>query len=140
MLQVIRKYKFLGVALFDMVGSYAVASMVGSKFGANPIFSGLMAIPLGIATHALFRIETPLTKFFTDADNPHKYHGLIIGSGAMALTKALFSKSLIYSANVGLGTAIVASLYMAEHGHDLPPSLKRKAFRSYMKYQMWKNS
>lgn len=140
MLQQVRKYKFLGVAVFDMVGSYAIASMVGSKFGANSVFSGLMSIPLGIATHLLFQIETPLTRFFTDPDNPHKYHGLAIGGGAMVLTKALLSKPLIYSANVGLGTAIVASLYMNEYGHDLPPSLKRKAFRSYMKYQRWKNS
>lgn len=137
MLELIRSHKILGIAVVDMIGSFAVTYLIGGKFGMNQIFSGLMSIPIGIVTHMVMGIDTPLTEFFK-SDSPHKYHGLFVGLGASLLSK-IFTET-ITSANIGLVAGIASTLYMKEYGHNLPSSVNKQLMRYYMKYLRWKNS
>ena len=129
----IREYKFLGLAIFDLVGSIAVSSFIGSTLGFDPIFSGLISVPGSVAIHIIVGSDTTLTKFFK-SDSPHKYHGLIIGTGVGIISKTLIGTSNITSTNVGLSTGIISTMYMRQYGHELPPKLQRKLLKLYLKY------
>jgi len=129
----LRENKFLGLAIIDLVGSIGVSSFIGSTLGFDPIFSGLISVPGSVAIHIIAGTDTTLTKFYK-SDSPHKYHGLIIGTGAGIISKVLVGTSNISSANVGLSTGILATMYMREYGHQLPPKLHRKLLKLYLKY------
>ena len=76
----LRTYKVFDVAIFDMGASMLGASFIGSRFGYDPIFSGLISVPLSIGLHMLVNVDTELTRFYK-SDSPHKYHGVGIGAG-----------------------------------------------------------
>lgn len=115
----IRKYKILGVAGFDMIGSFVVASLVGRQFGQDELLSGLLSIPIGIFSHMLVGTETPLTKFATEG-GVHRYHAMGIGAGSYFASKYGLGFNDVVSANIGLTCAITSALYMAEFGHRNP--------------------
>ena len=129
----LREYKFLGLAIVDLVGSIAVSSFIGSTLGFDPLLSGLISVPGSVAIHIIAGTDTTLTKFYK-SDSPHRFHGLIIGTTAGIISKALIGSSNITSANVGLSTGILATMYMREYGHELPPKLQRKLLKLYLKY------
>ena len=129
----LREYKFLGLAILDLVGSIAVSSFIGSTLGFDPIFSGLISVPGSVAIHIIAGTDTALTKFYK-SDSPHRFHGLIIGTGAGIISKVLIGTSNITSANVGLSTGILATMYMRQYNHALPPKLQRKLLKLYLKY------
>ena len=128
----LRTYKVFDVAVFDMGTSMLTSSFIGSRFGYDPIFSGLISIPLSVGLHILFDVQTELTKFY-QSDNPHKYHGVGIGAG-LGLASYMYGATNINSVNIGLGTCIVSTLYMKKYGHNLPPKLKRWLMKKYIKY------
>lgn len=138
MLEYIRSHKILGMAVFDLAGSMIVSSVIGGRFGANALFSGLISIPISVVSHILFGVDTELTRFYR-SDSPHKYHGAYLGTIA-GVTSKMFGYSTISSANIGLIFGIVSTMYMKEYGHGLPPKLNRKLLRYYMKYQRWKST
>ena len=128
----LRTYKMFDVAIFDMGASMLGASFIGSRLGYDPIFSGLISVPLSIGLHMLVNVETELTRFYK-SDSPHKYHGIGIGAG-VGLVSYMLGGSNIYSANIGLGTGIASTLYMKKYGHALPPKLKRWLMKKYIKH------
>ena len=65
----LREYKFLGLAILDLVGSIAVSSFIGSTLGFDPIFSGLISVPGSVAIHIIAGTDTALTKFYK-SDSP----------------------------------------------------------------------
>jgi hypothetical protein len=129
----LRENKFLGLAILDLVGSIAVSSFIGSTLGFDPIFSGLISVPGSVAIHIIAGTDTTLTKFYK-SDSPHKYHGVAIGTGVGIISKALVGTSNITSANIGLSTGILATMYMRQYNHSLPPKLQRKLLKLYLKY------
>jgi energy-converting hydrogenase Eha subunit A len=129
----LRENKFLGLAILDMVGSIGVSAFIGSRLGFDPLLSGLISIPGSVAIHIITGTETTLTKFFK-SDSPHKYHGLIIGTGIGIISKKVIGSSNITSTNIGLSTGILATMYMRAYGHKLPPKLQRKLLKLYLKY------
>ena len=128
----IREYKFLGLAILDLVGSIAVSSFIGSTLGFDPIFSGLISVPGSVAIHIIAGSDTTLTKFYK-SDSPHRFHGVAIGTTVGIISKVV-GASNITSANIGLSTGILATLYMREYNHALPPKLQRKLLKLYLKY------
>lgn len=132
-INILRENKFLGLAVFDLVGSVAVSSFLGSKLGFDPIFSGLISIPASVAIHIVVGSDTVMTKFFK-SDSPHKFHGVAIGTGIGLTSQLLFGTTSINSINIGLSTGIISTLYMRQYGHRLPPALERKLLRLYMRY------
>jgi energy-converting hydrogenase Eha subunit A len=129
----LRENKFLGLAILDLVGSICVTAFIGSRLGFDPILSGLISVPGSVAIHIITGTETALTTFYK-SDSPHKYHGLIIGTGVGIISKVLIGTSNITSTNVGLSTGILATMYMRAYGHELPPKLQRKLLKLYLKY------
>jgi len=129
----LRENKFLGLAIIDLIGSIGVSSFIGSRLGFDPILSGLISVPGSVAIHIITGTETALTKFYK-SDSPHKYHGLIIGTGVGIISKTLIGTSNITSTNVGLSTGIISTMYMRQYGHELPPKLQRKLLKLYLKY------
>jgi len=129
----LREYKFLGLAIVDLVGSIAVSSFIGSTLGFDPLLSGLISVPGSVAIHIIAGTDTTLTEFFK-SDSPHKFHGLAIGTTVGIISKLLVGASNITSANVGLSTGILATLYMRQYNHALPPKLQRKLLKLYFKY------
>jgi energy-converting hydrogenase Eha subunit A len=129
----LRENKFLGLAILDLVGSIGVTAFIGSRLGFDPLLSGLISVPGSVAIHIIVGSDTTLTKFFK-SDSPHKYHGLIIGTGAGIISKTLIGSSNITSTNVGLSIGIISTMYMRQYGHELPPKLQRKLLKLYLKY------
>ena len=129
----LRENKFLGLAIVDLVGSIAVSSFIGSTIGFDPLLSGLISVPGSVAIHLITGTETALTTFYK-SDSPHRFHGVAIGTGAGVITKVLYGTSNITSAKVGLSTGILATMYMRQYGHGLPPKLHRKLLKLYLKY------
>ena len=129
----LRENKFLGLAILDMVGSIGVSAFIGSILGFDPLLSGLISIPGSVAIHIIAGTETTLTKFFK-SDSPHKYHGLIIGTGFGIISKKVIGTSNITSTNIGLSIGIISTMYMRAYGHELPPKLQRKLLKLYLKY------
>lgn len=127
----LRSYKVFDVALFDMAGSMLGSSFIGSRLGYDPIFSGLVSVPISIGLHMLVNVETELTRFYR-SDSPHKYHGVAIGS-LVGIGSYMVGVSNINSVNLGLGTTIVSTMYMKKYGHDLPPRLKRWLIKKYIR-------
>jgi hypothetical protein len=119
-INILRENKFLGLAVFDLVGSIAVSSFIGSRLGFDPIFSGLISIPISVAIHIVAGSDTILTNFFR-SDSPHRYHGLAIGTATGIVSQLLLCTTGINSINVGLGIGILSTLYMRQYGHELPP-------------------
>ena len=119
-INILRENKFLGLAVFDLVGSVVVSSFIGSRLGFDPIFSGLISIPISIPVHVMFGSETALTNFFL-SDSPHKYHGLALGIGIGLMSKLVINTTDINSINIGLGVGILSTLYMRQFGHEFPP-------------------
>jgi hypothetical protein len=132
-INILRENKFLGLAILDLVGSIGVSSFIGSTLGFDPILSGLISVPGSVAIHIIAGTETTLTKFYK-SDSPHKYHGLIIGTGFGIISKVFIGTSNITSTNIGLSTGIISTMYMRQHGHGLPPKLQRKLLKLYLKY------
>ena len=128
----LRENKFLGLAIVDLVGSIAVSSFIGSTLGFDPIFSGLISVPGSVAIHIIAGSDTTLTKFYK-SDSPHRFHGVAIGTTVGIISKVV-GASNITSANIGLSTGILATLYMRQYGHELPPKLQRKLLKLYLKY------
>ena len=128
----LRTYKMFDVAIFDMGASMLGASFIGSRLGYDPIFSGLISVPLSIGLHMLVNVETELTRFYK-SDSPHKYHGIAIGAG-VGVASYMLGSSNINSVNIGLGTSIASTLYMKQYGHNLPPKLKRWLMKKYIKH------
>ena len=129
----LRENKFLGLAILDLVGSIGVSSFIGSSLGFDPLLSGLISVPGSVAIHIIAGSDTALTRFYK-SDSPHRYHGLIIGTGVGIISKVLIGSSNITSTNVGLSTGILATMYMRAYGHELPPKLQRKLLKLYLKY------
>ena len=125
----LRTYKVFDIAIFDMGASMLGSSFIGSRLGYDPIFSGLISVPLSIGLHMMVNVET---KFY-QSDSPHKYHGILIGTG-VGLTSYMLGGTNINSVNIGLGTSIASTLYMKKFGHDLPPKLKRWLIKKYIKH------
>ena len=128
----LRENKFLGLAIVDLVGSIAVSSFIGSTLGFDPLFSGLISVPGSVAIHIIAGSDTTLTKFYK-SDSPHRFHGVAIGTTVGIISKVV-GASNITSANIGLSTGILATLYMRQYGHELPPKLQRKLLKLYLKY------
>ena len=128
----LRENKFLGLAIVDLVGSIAVSSFIGSTLGFDPLFSGLISVPGSVAIHIIAGSDTTLTKFYK-SDSPHRFHGFAIGTTAGIISKVV-GASNITSANIGLSTGILATLYMRQYNHSLPPKLQRKLLKLYLKY------
>jgi len=129
----LRENKFLGLAIIDLVGSIGVSAFIGSTLGFDPILSGLISVPGSVAIHIITGTETTLTKFFK-SDSPHKFHGLIIGTGFGIISKKVIGTSNITSTNIGLSIGIISTMYMRQYGHGLPPKLQRKLLKLYLKY------
>jgi hypothetical protein len=128
----LRTYKVFDIAIFDMGSSILGSSFLGSRLGYDPIFSGLISVPLSIGLHMLVNVETELTRFYK-SDSPHKYHGIAIGAG-IGVASYMLGSSNINSVNIGLGTSIASTLYMKQYGHNLPPKLKRWLMKKYIKH------
>ena len=135
MMEYLRSHKFIGMAVFDLVGSMLVSGFIGRRFGADALFSSLISIPLSIVTHMVLGSDTELTRFY-QSDSPHRYHGVYIGVMAGIVSK-MTGYSTLASTNVGLATSIVSTLYMKEYAHNLPPKVNKLLLRYYMKYQRW---
>jgi hypothetical protein len=129
----LRENKFLGLAILDLVGSIGVTSFIGSRLGFDPLLSGLISVPGSVAIHIIAGTETTLTKFFK-SDSPHKFHGLIIGTGFGIISKKFIGTSNLTSTNIGLSVGIISTMYMRQYGHELPPKLQRKLLKLYLKY------
>jgi ABC-type phosphate transport system permease subunit len=129
----LRENKFLGLAILDLVGSIGVTSFIGSRLGFDPLLSGLISVPGSVAIHIITGTDTTLTKFYK-SDSPHKFHGLIIGTGVGIISKTLIGTSNLTSTNIGLSIGIISTMYMREYGHRLPQKLQRKLLKLYLKY------
>lgn len=52
----------IDVAAFDVIASILAMMIVAGWLGIPRYIGALLAIPLGVVTHLLFKIDTPLTK------------------------------------------------------------------------------
>jgi hypothetical protein len=138
----IRTYRLLGLPIIDVVGGLFITSIAGQlllgRFNNGIIFNGLMAIPLGIAAHMAFGIETPLSIFIKEQPDM-LLHSIGIGAGTGVLSKVI-GVSNGSSMTIGLGTSISALIYMFNWGHSLPRKpIKKAMIKGYLKYMKIKN-
>lgn len=136
MINTLRKPKFLGIAIFDLVGSFVSTGIVGKYFipqGNNGlILGGLLSVPLSVAIHVLADVSTPLTDFVTSG-NIHLLHAGIIGTGSGFISR-IAGNSNMTNFNVALFSSILSAMYMSEYGHGLPKYVRKKLFKLYMMY------
>lgn len=133
-LDTVRSNKILGIALFDLLGSFAVFGAIGNRvLGTNYITAGLMSVPISVLIHHLSGVPTPLSDFVTSG-SPHVYHAPLIGAVVGGAVK-LAGVSNINSFNTFLGTSIFAIMYMQRYQHGLPKSVRKKLVRFYLKYK-----
>ncbi len=52
----------INVAAFDIIASVIAMIIVAGWLGIPRYIGALLAIPIGVVTHLLFKIDTPLTK------------------------------------------------------------------------------
>jgi len=137
----IRSYKIIGLPTIDLVGSFVTFAMIGQYYLPHQInngyiFNGLMSIPIGIASHIAFGIETPLTNYITD-EPKHLVHSLGIGLVMSSISKYLFINNNSTVATTVLATSLMSLIYMFNFSHDLPKPVKKQLIKLYFKYRRW---
>jgi hypothetical protein len=83
-LKQLRSHRIYGVAMFDLLGSYAAGYMIAKYFGLDPVKVAWSILPVSIAVHALFKSDTVFTDHFFDPDSSWLFKALVVFSLFMA--------------------------------------------------------
>ena len=82
MINQLRNYRFMNIALIDAVVGVGAIAFIGSKvLKSSLVKSTLVAVPSGIIVHKILGVHTEFTDFWS-LDNSHAYHSGAIGGAA----------------------------------------------------------
>jgi len=120
MINQLRQFRFMNIALIDAVVGIGGIAFIGSKvLKSSLVKSTLVAVPSGIVVHKVLGIHTPFTDFWS-MDNPHAYHAGAIGGFSYLIGSKIMKLNSDTNMIISMGSIIGSALYMLNYGHDLP--------------------
>ena len=120
MINQLRSYRFMNVAIVDAVAGVGGIAWIGSKvIGSSLIKSTLLAVPSGIVVHKILGIHTPFTDFWS-MDNPHMYHSGAIGGVNYLIGSKVLNLKTDTNMIISMSAIVGSALYMQNYGHGYP--------------------
>ena len=120
MINQLRQFRFMNIALIDAVVGIGGIAFIGSKvLKSSLVKSTLVAVPSGIIVHKILGVHTEFTDFWS-LDNSHAYHSAAIGGATYLIGSKVMKLKSETNAIVAMSAIVGSALYMLNYGHDLP--------------------
>ncbi len=120
MINQLRNYRFMNIALIDAVVGIGGIAFIGSKvLKSSLVKSTLVAVPSGIIVHKILGVHTEFTDFWS-LDNSHAYHSGAIGGAAYLIGSKVMKLKSETNAIVAMSAIVGSALYMMNYQHSLP--------------------
>ena len=120
MINQLRQFRFMNIALIDAVVGVGAIAFIGSKMlKSSLVKSTLVAVPSGIVVHKVLGIHTPFTDFWS-MDNPHMYHSGAIGGVSYLIGSKVLNLKTDTNMIISMSAIVGSALYMQNYGHGYP--------------------